>query len=164
MARRMESERDAGRWSPEPARAVALRTGDIGSTTLIPAALILAAPVSPASLPMGLRLSTQRLFNALVLMTAAAILFAAAMFTPARAADLPAGGRIGKIFSEPTRVYVEAPAVHERSVGWTWLNNSPLTPGYYGRPGDYYYSSYYGTSPVTIWSRAPYACPLSEAC
>ncbi len=37
-------------------------------------------------------------------------------------------------------------------------------PGYYGRPSDFEYRNYYGTSPVAIYSRLPYACGFVGLC
>jgi hypothetical protein len=75
----------------------------------------------------------------------------------ANAADLPAPTRLGAIFAEPAEhraVAYESPVVI-----LPWVANSPKVPGYYGRAGAFYYSSYYGTPNSVIFDRLPYACP-----
>jgi hypothetical protein len=37
-------------------------------------------------------------------------------------------------------------------------------PGYYGGAGDFAYRNYYGTSPIAIFSRLPYACGFHGYC
>jgi hypothetical protein len=44
------------------------------------------------------------------------------------------------------------------------MATSPRVPGYYGRPGDFYYTSYYGTDPGLIFGRLPYACWYYSSC
>lgn len=88
-------------------------------------------------------------------------------FTPARAADLalqPNIKRPGQLFAEGVRV--PAVKVHDKEVldREFWIPNSPPVPGYYGRPGDFHYRNYYGTSPLTIYSRLPYACGFVGLC
>jgi hypothetical protein len=83
----------------------------------------------------------------------------------AGAADLPRGTRLGAIFADS---YEDRPVVYQRyesSVAIVpWTANSPRVPGYYGRPGDFYYTSYYGTPPDIIFGRLPYACGLYGLC
>lgn len=83
----------------------------------------------------------------------------------ATAADLGAGGSIGEIFVPGPIVKVPRYAARDSDfVVAPWVNNSPRVPGYYGRAGDFYYSSYYGTSPLVIWRRLPYACKFYASC
>jgi hypothetical protein len=77
--------------------------------------------------------------------------------TAASAADLPARSRLGAIFTEPAAVEVTV-------VDVPWMATSPRVPGYYGRPGDFYYTSYYGTDPGIIFGRLPYACWYYSSC
>jgi hypothetical protein len=86
----------------------------------------------------------------------------------ARAADMPTHSKLGQIFVEPA-VIVARPAVIYKPAGapvaaFPWFTNSPLIPGYYGNAGDYYYRSYYGTSPDIIFNRLPYACWKVASC
>lgn len=83
----------------------------------------------------------------------------------ADAADLAGHSRLGAVFAEPVpssrRVVVvekEKP-VEEPIVTYAPEVYIPsIVHGYYGKPNSYYYRSYYGTKPETIFSRAPYAC------
>jgi hypothetical protein len=83
----------------------------------------------------------------------------------AGAADLPARSRLGAIFAEPAEV---GPTVYRPAevavVEVPWMSTSPRIPGYYGRWGDFYYTSYYGTSPGIIFGRLPYTCYYYSAC
>lgn len=84
------------------------------------------------------------------------------------AADLAAQSRLGAVFAEPpARATFERHAPtdhHELRVVETVYALQPRLPGYYGRPSDFEYRNYYGTSPVTIFSRLPYACGLIGLC
>jgi hypothetical protein len=83
----------------------------------------------------------------------------------ADAADLAGHSRLGAVFAEPVvktrRVVVvekEKP-VEEPIVTYAPEVDIPsIVHGYYGKPNSYYYRSYYGTKPETIFSRAPYGC------
>ncbi len=81
------------------------------------------------------------------------------------AADLPPQSRLGALFVEgaPPPPPIELP-MNDFVVVDTVIHLSPWVPGYYGRRGDFYYSNYYGTSPLKIWSRLPYACRTSGNC
>jgi hypothetical protein len=84
---------------------------------------------------------------------------------PSDAADLAGQSRLGAVFAEPVpkarRVVV---AEKERPVEEPIVTYAPevdvpsIVHGYYGKPNSYYYRSYYGTKPETIFSRAPYGC------
>ena len=88
----------------------------------------------------------------------------------AGAADLPARGRIGAIFAEPSdvRIYADRPAEHPAPV--VLYNLFPAAPwdrgGYnYGSPWSYYYTGpYYGGPYETNSLRLPYACGLFGYC
>lgn len=82
---------------------------------------------------------------------------------PAHAADLPAQSRLGAIFAEPGPAVV---AVERRELPMPWpeIGVALSVPGYYGRITDFTYSNYYGTSPVTIYERLPYACGFYGYC
>ena len=81
------------------------------------------------------------------------------------AADLPAGSRIGEIFASPPKTRHAAYRESDPFVAiFPKEQNSPRVPGYYGRPGDFYYRSYYGTPPDVIHGRLPYACWWSGSC
>lgn len=81
------------------------------------------------------------------------------------AADLAGQSRLGAVFAEPAvktrRIVVvekEKP-VEEPIVTYAPEVYIPsIVHGYYGKPNSYYYRSYYGTKPETIFSRAPYGC------
>lgn len=78
--------------------------------------------------------------------------------TGATAADLPAHSRLGAIFAEPA---APAPVIVEPPLTVPLL---PYVAGYYGpHYGAFRYRTYYGTSPIEIFSRYPYTC-LSYAC
>jgi len=82
-----------------------------------------------------------------------------------RAADLPPRTSLGEIFSEPRRGRVAIVREDRYAADIApWVNNSPWVPGYYGRPGDFYYRSYYGTLLTDIYSRFPYACKFYASC
>ncbi|MGO3929535.1 hypothetical protein [Rhodopseudomonas pseudopalustris] len=90
---------------------------------------------------------------------------------PARAADLPARGRIGEIFAEPVqrgRIVAEVPPpraiVTGSPVYAPEVDIPPLVNGYYGKPNSYYYFNYYGTAPLAIYGRLPYACGWHGYC
>jgi len=94
------------------------------------------------------------------------ITLALALAAPARAADLAARpSSIGQIFADPVVVVVEprvdpgTPFIYAPQV-----DIPPLVNGYYGKPNSYYYSSYYGTAPATIFTRLPYACGWHGYC
>lgn len=101
------------------------------------------------------------------MLTRLALSAVALIFTgmAAGAADLPARSRLGAVFAEPA----EAGSSRYRSAEVTvvevpWMATSPRIPGYYGRPGDFYYTSYYGTDPGIIFGRLPYACWYYSSC
>jgi hypothetical protein len=94
----------------------------------------------------------------------ALILFLAAT-TAADAADLASHSRLGAVFAEPvpqsrrTIVVAREKPVEEPIVTYAPEVDIPsIVHGYYGKPNSYYYRSYYGTRPETIFSRAPYGC------
>ena len=95
---------------------------------------------------------------------ALALMFALASST-AEAADFAAyatgPSRLGAIFAapgpSPIAVVNEMPLVLP-------IIPSRTVPGYYGRAGDFSYRNYYGTSPVAIFSRLPYACGFHGYC
>ncbi len=98
-----------------------------------------------------------------------AILFVLAMLLamPARAADLAARGRIGAVFAEPEEIPPLPPDDLSRAgfpIYAPQVDIPPLVNGYYGKPNSYYYRSYYGTSPATIFTRLPYACGWHGYC
>jgi hypothetical protein len=81
---------------------------------------------------------------------------------PVAAADLraaPAPSRLGAVFAAPAAATLvetyEAPVL---------ALPAPRVPGYYGRAGDFAHRNYYGTSPVAIFSRLPYACGFHGYC
>lgn len=82
-----------------------------------------------------------------------------------RAADLPPRTSLGEIFAEPRpdRVAVVREDSYAAEIA-PWVNNSPWVPDYYGRPGNFYYRSYYGTPLTDIYSRFPYACKFYASC
>jgi hypothetical protein len=100
------------------------------------------------------------------------IILAIALAVPAGAADLPARSRIGVIFAEPeVEVVVRtrpAPPQDLSLLGFPIFAPPvaipPLVNGYYGKPNSYYYSNYYGTPPLTIFTRLPYACGFHGYC
>lgn len=86
----------------------------------------------------------------------------------ADAADLAAHSGIGAVFADPP---LHAPLLRGETrdatnavIAETIYAFQPRIPGYYGRAGDFAYRNYYGTSPVTIFGRDPYACTLIGAC
>jgi hypothetical protein len=97
-------------------------------------------------------------------------LAAAAMVTPASAADLPEHSRIGAIFAQPVpRHRVEIVREREKHYPQSALYRfriPPPVPGYYGRPNDFYYRPYYeDRSAISYYfGRLPYACRLSGYC
>ena len=82
----------------------------------------------------------------------------------AGAADLPAGTKIGEIFAAPPRDKNAYRPGNVFAAVFPEVRNSPRVPGYYGRPGDFYYRTYYGTKPDVIYGRLPYACWWSGTC
>ncbi len=97
----------------------------------------------------------------------AATLLLGATVTSAVAADLavqPQVQRPGQLFAEGARVPAVAARGKEAVDLDFWIPNSPKVPGYYGRPGDFHYRNYYGTSLLTIYSRLPYACGFVGLC
>jgi hypothetical protein len=85
--------------------------------------------------------------------------------TAAGAADLAVQSRLGAVFAEPApRVRVAPPPAVVTVVDVPWMATSPRIPGYYGRWGDFYYTSYYGTDPGLIFGRLPYACHYYASC
>jgi hypothetical protein len=96
------------------------------------------------------------------LLAAAAVALTA---TAALAADLPAQSRLGAVFAEPPLVATRDYRTTEVTVVEVpWMATSPRIPGYYGRWGDFYYTSYYGTDPGLIFGRLPYACHYYASC
>ena len=84
----------------------------------------------------------------------------------ASAADLAQRGRIGAIFAEPVearRAPLDLPLTGV-PVFAPQVDIPPLVHGYYGKPNSYDYNSYYGTSPLTIFGRLPYACGFYGYC
>jgi hypothetical protein len=94
----------------------------------------------------------------------AATIICGATVTPAFAADLALQPRPGQLFAEDHRPRPVARKAIEPDLFPDWIANSPKVPGYYGRPGDFHYRNYYDTSPVTIYSRLPYACGFVGLC
>jgi hypothetical protein len=85
----------------------------------------------------------------------------------ANAADLPARSHIGEIFAEGPVGPPPPPAkfhVDYFRVIFPPEANSPQVAGNYGRPGDFYYQNYYGTSWFVWWDRLPYTCRFSGNC
>lgn len=83
----------------------------------------------------------------------------------AEAADLSRQSQLGEVFAErPARVVIRGRDEIEPPANTVILPFAPRTPGYYGRPGDFSYRSYYGTSPVAIFTRLPYACGFVGLC
>jgi hypothetical protein len=104
--------------------------------------------------------------NAPSLATVACAVLLAAPY--ASAADLAAHSRIGAIFAEPPERVV-LPPVYARTDDNLFVAENIYAfqqriPGYYGRPGDFQYRSYYGTPPLTIFGRDPYACTILGWC
>ncbi len=88
--------------------------------------------------------------------------------TSAPAADLAARSPIGAIFAEPPERVV-LPSYYARNetnaiVAENFYVLQRRIPGYYGRDSDFYYRSYYGTPPETIFGRDPYACTIIGWC
>jgi hypothetical protein len=91
--------------------------------------------------------------------------------TTASAADLPTQSRLGAVFADPparlTRTHPVAkayPVVDDSAFMVARLYLQPPVPGYYGKPSDFYYSTYYGTSPWVTFGRLPYACKFYGTC
>lgn len=83
----------------------------------------------------------------------------------ASAADLPAGTKLGEIFAAPPQGrHTDKRGGNPFAAIFPEVANSPRVPGYYGRPGDFYYRTYYGTRPDVIYNRLPYACWWSGSC
>ena len=105
------------------------------------------------------RLTTALVVGALILASSATL-----------AADLARQSRIGAIFADQpppryVRVERDAPSRDAALVVVEALYPiQPRLPGYYGSPRDFEYRNYYGTSPVTIFSRLPYACGFVASC
>lgn len=96
----------------------------------------------------------------------AVLLIAAAFAAPAAAADLPVRSPIGRIFAEPAPPAQRQPL--EMATGMPVyapeVDIPAIVHGYYGKPNSYLYQSYYGTSPITIFTRLPYACGWHGYC
>jgi hypothetical protein len=96
----------------------------------------------------------------------------AAMGATAFAADLPARhSRIGAIFAEraPAAPPVRAVRDQEKDYPESALYRfriPPSVPGYYGRPNDFYYRSYYEDKSAisSYFERLPYACGFYGYC
>jgi hypothetical protein len=101
-------------------------------------------------------------------LAACAFIAIALSASPAMTADLAARSSIGEIFAErpvhDVRVQQARARGYEEKIVETLYAIQPHTPGYYGKPGDFEYHSYYGTSPVTIFARLPYACGYVGQC
>ena len=83
----------------------------------------------------------------------------------ATAADLPAQTRLGTVFAEPIVPPPAGPLVKDLPMPFVpWLGTSPRVAGLYGQPGDFYYTNYYGTSWLLIFSRMPYSCAFYGRC
>lgn len=84
--------------------------------------------------------------------------------SPACGSDLAAQSQIGAIFDERSGHATQVLPVEEtRRQGVIYIHAFKV-PGYYGRPTDFECRNYYGTSPVTIFSRLPYACGFVGLC
>ncbi|NVN87015.1 MAG: hypothetical protein HXX15_13120 [Rhodopseudomonas sp.] len=93
------------------------------------------------------------------------ITLAIAIAAPACAADLAARrGGIGVIFADPVATIDEPVEAGTPFFYAPQVYLPPLVNGYYGKPNSYYHNSYYGTSPVTIFTRLPYACGWHGYC
>lgn len=86
-----------------------------------------------------------------------------------RAADLPMHSRLGVVFVKPQ----VAPAYAVRETNYPvfvfapLVDIPPLVNGYYGKPGSYYYRSYYGSDIDALtdaYTRLPYACGFYGYC
>jgi hypothetical protein len=95
----------------------------------------------------------------------------AAMGATALAADLPARSRIGAIFAEPAPSHRPVRIVRDKEKDYPEsalyrFRIPPPVPGYYGRPNDFYYRSYYeDRSAISFYfDRLPYACGLYGYC
>ncbi|MFZ5735885.1 MAG: hypothetical protein ACOY6K_03235 [Pseudomonadota bacterium] len=90
------------------------------------------------------------------------LLIAWPLAQPARAADLPMHGKIGRIFAEPQpKPRGVRPSLEMESGSPVYapeVDVPPIVHGYYGKPRSYLYRSYYGTDPGLIFGRLPYAC------
>ncbi len=86
----------------------------------------------------------------------------------AGAADLAVHSPIGAIFAEPPERVVLPPYYVRNEDNALVAENiyafQQRIPGYYGRPGDFYYRSYYGTPPENIFGTNPYACTILGYC
>lgn len=90
----------------------------------------------------------------------------------AYAADLPAPhSRIGAIFEERAPAPPPVHAVRDREKDYPEsalyrFRIPPSVPGYYGRPNDFYYRSYYEDRSAisSYFDRLPYACGLYGYC
>lgn len=79
------------------------------------------------------------------------------------AADLPAQSRLGAVFAEPPPRGVRAETIEPIEDAAVFYV-PPKVPGYYGKPTDFTYRNYYGTSPIAIFGRLPYACGFYALC
>ncbi len=70
--------------------------------------------------------------------------------------------RIGEIFAD-SPPSVARIRVYERPAP-AFIGTALKLPGYYGTPRDFEYRNYYGTSPLAIYSRLPYACGFVGLC
>jgi hypothetical protein len=83
----------------------------------------------------------------------------------AEAADLARQSPLGAVFAErPARVIIRGEPQPPPPSDAGFIAYAPRVPGYYGRPGDFAYRNYYGTSPVAIFTRLPYACGWYGLC
>lgn len=124
-------------------------------------------PLASLARKAGPALARARAFALCAASLAVAILAANATATSAVAADLAVQPRVqrpGQLFAEGARVPVTKVRGKESDDRDFWIPNSPKVPGYYGRPGSFHYRNYYGTSPLKIYSRLPYACGFVGLC
>jgi hypothetical protein len=84
----------------------------------------------------------------------------------ADAADLAARGvapsRLGAIFADAPLRRDEVLVAQRPSA--VFVGTALKVPGYYGQPRDFEYRNYYGSSPIEIYSRLPYACGFVALC
>ncbi len=99
------------------------------------------------------RVTTALVVGALILASSATL-----------AADLARQSRIGAIFDDRPARGARLIAVAEPRPHGILYTHALKVPGYYGTPRDFEYRNYYGTSPIEIYSRLPYACGFVASC
>lgn len=83
----------------------------------------------------------------------------------ANAADLPVQSRLGAAFAEPVPPQKQAYEPHHPAAVIAWrLRTDPPVPGYYGKPSDFYYRTYYNAPSDALFDRLPYACNFYGYC